>query len=70
MEAKDSIRALFGSDGTKNAVHGSDSRIIILSKICEPLFQILAGAAQRELDFFFSQKSKIKVQRGVDCELS
>jgi len=25
MEAPRSIRALFGSDGTKNAVHGSDS---------------------------------------------
>lgn len=26
-EAPNSIRALFGTDGTKNAVHGSDSRI-------------------------------------------
>ena len=37
QEAPNSIRALFGTDGTKNAVHGSDS----------PL------SAQRELDFFF-----------------
>ena len=25
VEAPNSIRALFGTDGTKNAVHGSDS---------------------------------------------
>ena len=36
-----SIRAKFGTDGTKNAVHGSDS---VLS-------------AQREIDFFFSSRN-------------
>lgn len=36
-EAPNSIRALFGTDGTKNAVHGSDSTV----------------SAAREADFFF-----------------
>ena len=36
-EAPESIRALFGTDGTKNAVHGSDS----------------SESACRESDFFF-----------------
>lgn len=36
-EKPDSIRALFGTDGTKNAVHGSDS----------------PASAERELNFFF-----------------
>ena len=36
-EAPDSIRAKFGTDGTKNACHGADS----------------AGSYKREVDFFF-----------------
>ena len=36
-EAPKSIRALFGTDGTRNAVHGSDS----------------PASAARELEFFF-----------------
>lgn len=43
-ESPNSIRGLFGTDGTKNAAHGSDS---------------LTSAA-RELDFFFSSKSPLK----------
>jgi nucleoside-diphosphate kinase len=41
-EAPDSIRARFGTDGTKNAAHGSDS----------------AESAARELAFFFGQGMK------------
>jgi nucleoside-diphosphate kinase len=37
QEAPKSIRAIFGTDGTKNAVHGSDS----------------VESARREIEFFF-----------------
>lgn len=41
-EAPDSLRALFGTDGTKNAVHGSDSN----------------GSMKRETEFWFGGTSK------------
>jgi len=44
IEAPNSIRALFGEEGVRNSVHGSDS----------------PGSAQREIDFFFGEKSKLK----------
>jgi nucleoside-diphosphate kinase len=40
-EAPDSIRALFGKEGVRNAVHGSDS----------------VGSAEREIDIFFNHVS-------------
>lgn len=40
-DAPNSIRAVFGTDGTKNAVHGSDS----------------VESAKRELDFFFNPRT-------------
>lgn len=43
-EAPQSIRALFGKEGVRNAVHGSDS----------------PQSAQRELDFFFGNNNKIE----------
>ncbi len=43
-EAPNSIRAYFGTDGRKNAVHGSDS----------------SQSATRELDLFFGQKTKLR----------
>lgn len=43
-EAPGSIRANFGTDGTKNACHGSDSQ----------------ESAERELDFFFAKGSTMK----------
>jgi len=43
-EAPNSIRALFGQEGVRNACHGSDSPV----------------SAQRELDFFFGEKSRLK----------
>jgi nucleoside-diphosphate kinase len=43
-EAPNSIRAIFGQEGVRNACHGSDS----------------PGSAQREIDFFFGEKSKLK----------
>ena len=39
-EAPHSLRALFGTDGTQNAVHGSDSSL----------------SAERELELFFGRK--------------
>ena len=47
-ESPGSIRALYGVEGPRNACHGSDS----------------LTSAQRELDFVFSQKSKLRVCRG------
>jgi len=44
QEFPNSIRALFGKDGTQNAVHGSDSQ----------------ESASRELDFMFGKGTKIK----------
>lgn len=43
-DAPQSIRALFGTEGVRNAAHGSDS----------------PGSAQRECDFFFGEKTKTK----------
>ena len=43
-ESPNSIRGRFGTDGTRNAAHGSDS----------------AASAARELEFFFSAKSALK----------
>lgn len=58
VEAPNSLRALYGAEGVKNACHGSDARIFFfLIKIK----YIPAGSAQRECDFFFSDKSKLKV---------
>eukprot|EP00286_Rhodomonas_abbreviata_P012028 CAMPEP_0181329808 /NCGR_PEP_ID=MMETSP1101-20121128/23527_1 /TAXON_ID=46948 /ORGANISM="Rhodomonas abbreviata, Strain Caron Lab Isolate" /LENGTH=376 /DNA_ID=CAMNT_0023438949 /DNA_START=135 /DNA_END=1262 /DNA_ORIENTATION=- len=42
QEAPNSIRALYGTDGTKNACHGSDS----------------TQSAERELSFFFGQQGR------------
>jgi len=42
MNAPNSLRAMFGSDGTRNAVHGSDS----------------GPSVKRESDFFFSREMK------------
>ena len=44
-QAPKSIRALFGTDGTQNACHGSDSK----------------DSAERELYQIFSSKSNLKV---------
>ena len=41
-ERPDSIRALFGTDGTRNAVHGSDSM----------------GSMKRETDFWFESQPR------------
>ena len=43
-EAPSSLRAQFGTDGTKNACHGSDS----------------ATSADRELKYFFGKSSPMK----------
>lgn len=43
-EKPNSIRAIFGTDGSKNAVHGSDSN----------------DSANREINFFFGKGSKLK----------
>lgn len=43
-ENKWSLRALFGTDGTRNAVHGSDS----------------AYSAEREINFFFPQPERLE----------
>jgi nucleoside-diphosphate kinase len=44
IEAPQSLRALYGTDGTKNAVHGSDSPI----------------SADREINFFFGSEKAMK----------
>lgn len=44
QKAPNSIRALYGTDGTRNSVHGSDS----------------SQSAQRELSFLFGPQSKLK----------
>lgn len=53
-EAPRSIRALFGVDGTRNAVHGSDS----------------VASAVQELDFFFGRKTPFTTTATFDrCSL-
>jgi nucleoside-diphosphate kinase len=44
IESPNSIRALFGTDGTKNAVHGSDSQ----------------GSVKRETEFWFASTKNMK----------
>jgi nucleoside-diphosphate kinase len=58
VEAPKSIRGLFGTEGVRNAAHGSDSRTITPFSSANLLS--LAGSAQRELDFFFSTRSNLK----------
>ena len=54
QEAPSSIRALYGTDGTRNACHGSDSTM----------------SAERELSFFFDQPSRFPVTaRFSNCSL-
>ena len=54
QEAPSSIRALYGTDGTRNACHGSDS----------------SSSAARELSFFFDQQSRFPVTaRFSNCSL-
>lgn len=48
-EAPDSIRALFGTDGTKNAVHGSDS----------------SASMKRETDYWFGGDAKSRPMKGT-----
>lgn len=46
-DAPGSLRALFGTDGTKNATHGADS----------------AQSAAREIDFFFGGKPQDRLMK-------
>jgi len=48
-EAPGSIIALFGTDGTKNAVHGSDS----------------LESAQREIEFFFGGEPETRLMKST-----
>jgi len=50
-EAPNSIRALFGTDGTKNAVHGSDSN----------------DSANRELNFIFGKEGLKQIPKLSNC---
>lgn len=53
-EAPNSIRAMFGTDGTKNAVHGSDS----------------TASASREINFFFDGTRNMKTSAVLNnCSL-
>jgi len=53
-EAPESLRALFGTDATRNACHGSDSN----------------ESAQRELDLFFGSSSPTVTASFRDCTLA
>ena len=53
-DAPNSLRGRFGTDGTRNAAHGSDSGTS--TKILTPAGQ----SAKRELGFFFSEDSPMK----------
>lgn len=45
-EGRESVRARFGTDGQRNAVHGSDSR----------------RSARREIDFFFGARAVVPIR--------
>lgn len=51
VDAPNSLRALYGSDGSRNAVHGSDS----------------LSSAQREIDFFFSLPGNTALLTNCTC---
>jgi nucleoside-diphosphate kinase len=46
LEGRESVRARYGTDGQRNAVHGSDSR----------------GSARREIDFFFGTRAVVPIR--------
>lgn len=63
MEAPQSLRALYGSEGVRNACHGSDSgnkisKIFVLT--ISKILIFLVESANRELNFFFGPKSNLR----------
>ena len=58
VEAPNSLRALYGTEGVRNALHGSDSRNYF--KIL--INTLLAISSERELNFFFGDKSRLRVK--------
>jgi len=65
VDAPESLRAIYGQDGVKNSLHGSENGNFWLFSKLNKYFKTLlkASSAKRELDFFFAKSAQFKVKK-------